>query len=96
MLRPSLVALSRFDPTRLDDLSDVLAEVRGWPGVEERSFGTFYVRRRPFLHFHVGRDNRRADVRQTSGWLQIELPEPLPAAIRRRLRSVLRLEYEER
>jgi hypothetical protein len=29
----------------LDDLSDVLAEVRGWAGVKEESPGVFYVRR---------------------------------------------------
>lgn len=74
----------------------MLAEVRSWPGVEERSFGTFYVRRRPYLHFHVGRDSRRADVRQSSGWLQIELPEPLPDRARRRFESALRAEYEKR
>lgn len=93
---PTIGRLSRIDPARLDDLDDVLAEVRSWPGIEERSFGTFYVRRKPFLHFHAGRDTRRADVRQVEGWLEIELPEPLPAAVRRQFHSILRHEYEER
>ena len=37
----------------LDDLADLLAEVRTWGGVIEKSPGVFYVRRQPFLHFHL-------------------------------------------
>jgi hypothetical protein len=43
----------------LDDLGDVLAEVRGWAGVKEDSPGVFYVRREPFLHFHLLKGGRR-------------------------------------
>jgi hypothetical protein len=89
-------AVSRVDPSRLDDIEDVLREVRSWPGVEDRGGGTFYVRRKPFLHFHAGRDSRRADIRQLEGWLEFALPEPAPAATRRRLLAVLRAEHAER
>jgi hypothetical protein len=82
--------VSRIDPGRLADLEDVLNEVRSWDGVDDRGAGTFYLRRKPFLHFHAGRDSRRADVRGADGWLEIDLPEPAPAAVKRHLLSVLR------
>ena len=37
----------------LDDLTDLLDEVRCWTGVIEKKPGVFYVRREPFLHFHL-------------------------------------------
>ena len=89
-------AVSRIDPARLADLDDVLREVRSWNGIEDRGGGTFYLYRKPFLHFHAGRDHRRADVRGPEGWIQVELPEPAPAAARRRLVAVLRAEYADR
>jgi hypothetical protein len=88
--------VSRVDPARLADVADVLAEVRGWDGVQDRGDGTFYLRRRPFLHFHAGRDSRRADVRTAGGWVQIDLPEPASVEDRRRLLAVLRAEHADR
>jgi len=88
--------VSRIDPTRLGDLEDVLAEVRSWTGVDDRGGGTLYLRRKPFLHFHAGNDSRRADVRRAEGWIEIDLPEPASAAVRRRLLAVLRAEYADR
>ena len=87
--------MPRIDPSRLDDLAEILEEVRGWDGVEDRSGGTFYLRNRPFLHFHAGRDSRRADVRGGEGWTQVDLPEPAPAGSRRRLRQALVSAYAE-
>ena len=40
-------------PALLDDIADVLADLRGWPGIVEKSPGVFYARRNPFLHFHL-------------------------------------------
>jgi hypothetical protein len=84
--------VSRVDPSRLADLEDALNEVRSWPGVDDRGGGTFYLHRKPFLHFHAGQQGRRADVHGSDGWLEIELPEPLPDASRERFLSVLRTE----
>jgi hypothetical protein len=80
----------------LNDLADVLAEVRAWDDVEDRGGGTFYLRHRPFLHFHAGRDCRRADVRGANGWVKIDLPEPATAKDRRRLLAALRAEHADR
>lgn len=88
--------MSRVDPARLDDLADVLGQVRTWEGVEDRGGGTFYVKRKPFLHFHAGRDSRRADVRQLDGWVEVDLPEPLPTGVKRKFLTLLREEFEGR
>jgi hypothetical protein len=88
--------VSRVEPARLADLQDILAEVRSWDGVEDRGGGTYYVRRKPFLHFHVSRDQRRADVRGEDDWVQIELPEPASAHTKDQLLAVLRTEYAGR
>jgi hypothetical protein len=88
--------MSRVDPARLADLADVLDEVRAWSGIDDKGGGTFYLHRKPLLHFHVGRDSRRADVRLAEGWVEIELPEPAPADARKQLLAVLRAEYADR
>jgi hypothetical protein len=88
--------VSRVEPSRLSDLEDVLDEVRSWTGVDDRGGGTFYLRRQPFLHFHAGRDSRRADLRRADGWLEIDLPVPLPSEHKRRLLAALRAEYADR
>jgi hypothetical protein len=81
---------------RLADLEEVLSQVRRWEGVDDRGGGTFYLRRKPYLHFHVGRDSRRADVRGIEDWIQIDLPEPASTDVKHRLLMVLRPEYEDR
>ncbi|MBM3219015.1 MAG: hypothetical protein FJZ38_10095 [Candidatus Rokubacteria bacterium] len=84
-------------PELLDDLADVLARVRAWAGVAEKSPGVFHARRQPFLHFHLTAERRRrADVKSRSGWLPVELPRPITASARRALLAVLRRCHEER
>ena len=88
--------MTRTDVSRLEDLLPVLTELRSWPGVVERSPGTYYLRRQPFLHFHAGPAGRRADIRRPDDWLQYDLPEPSTAATRRRFLAVLRDVYGQR
>jgi hypothetical protein len=81
----------------LDDLTGVLTRVRSWNGVTEKSPAVFYLRRQPFLHFHlVDGTRRRADIKTATGWAQVELPRPLPAARRRTLLSALERERAAR
>jgi hypothetical protein len=85
-----------IDADRLHDLQGILDDVRGWEGIEDRGGGTMYVRRQPFLHFHAGKHGRRADVRGVDGWVEVNLPEPIPPAVRRHLLTVLHDAYAER
>lgn len=81
-------------PEMLDDLADLLAEVRAWAGVVEKSPGVFYLKRQPFLHFHlVTGGRRRADVKDGTGWAQFDLPRPVSAARRRAFLRALRARY---
>jgi hypothetical protein len=80
----------------LDDLGDLLAEVRGWAGVKEHSPGVFYVRREPFLHFHLLKGGRRrGDIKGSRGWVSLDLPRPISATRRQMLRRALRTHYRE-
>ena len=87
----------RCPPELLDDVGDVIAEVRAWPDVVERKPFVFYACRQPFFHFHLveGR-RRRADVRGRTAWVSIELPRPLTPTRREKLVRALRRCYRER
>jgi hypothetical protein len=81
----------------LADLGDLLAEVRTWPGVIEKRPAVFYLRREPFLHFHLfPGPRRRADVKGDDGWCQVELPSKVTDRTRRVLGRELRRCYGER
>jgi hypothetical protein len=81
----------------LDDLADVLAEVRAWDGVVEKSPGVFYTRRQPFLHFHLTAEGeRRADIRGRDGWHSLVLPRPITPGARRHFLGALRTRHAER
>ena len=89
--------MAHCPPPLLRDLAPLFSELRGWPGVVEKSRGVFYARRHPLLHFHLTRDGeRRADVRGRAGWTSLVLPTPLPDARRRALLRLVRSRYRER
>ncbi len=84
-------------PEMLDDLAHVLADVRTWIGVIEKKPGVFYLRRQPFLHFHlVAGGRRRADIKGRAKWAQLDLPRPVSATRRRAFLRELRLRYREK
>jgi len=60
----------------LADLEDVLAAIRKLPGISEPKAGTFYVCRKPFLHFHTKDGARWADAKVGESW-GAEIPIPL-------------------
>ena len=81
----------------LDDLAGLLAEVRTWAGVTEKRPAVFYLRRQPFLHFHlVEGGRRRADVKTETGWVQVDVPRPISVARRRVLLRTLRRRHAGR
>ena len=62
-------------PENLTDLAGVLDKVRELPQVVETRPGTFYIRRVAFLHFHLTKGARSADVRDGRSWgSRIEIP----------------------
>lgn len=84
-------------PAQLDDVLEVLNDVRGWAGVVEKKPGVFYASRQPFLHFHLAADGRRrADVKGRAGWIALELPRPISAPRRQAFLRELRRRYAER
>ena len=89
--------MAHCPPELLDDLHGVFDELRDWPGVIEKSRGVFYLRRTPFLHFHLlegGR--RRGDIKAGTDWVQIDLPHPLSQTRARAFLRELRQRYENR
>lgn len=89
--------MAHCPPVLLDDIADVLAEVRGWPTVVEKSPGVFYARRQPYLHFHqVEGGHRRADVKGRAGWTSLDLPRPVSPTRRRAFLRLLGTRYRER
>jgi hypothetical protein len=80
---------------RLDDVEEVLDVIRGWEDIREPRPGVFYVRRTPFLHFHIKGDQRWADVRDGATWGDpIDLPLAAGRMIRRSFVSRVRERYE--
>ncbi len=48
----------------LDQLEDLLSKIRGLPDLKEKSRGVFYLRSKPFLHFHDDPAGLFADLRR--------------------------------
>ena len=89
--------MAHCPPALLDDVADLMTEVRGWPGVVEKSSGVFYARRQPFLHFHlVEGGRRRADVKGQAGWTSLDLPRPISQTKRRAFLRLLGTRYREK
>ena len=89
--------MAHCPPALLADVASLLAEVRTWPGILEKRPCIFYLRRQPFLHFHLfPGPRRRADVKGRSRWVQIELPVAMTDRSRRALGRELRRRYGER
>ena len=87
------VGHARYDD--LQDLEDVLAAIRKLPGISEPTAGTFYFRRKPFLHFHTKDGMRWADAKVGDSWGS-EIQIPLNCAQREKTRFLreIRSRYE--
>ena len=89
--------MAQCPPELLDDLTDVLAELRTWAGIIEKKPGVFYALSHPFLHFHlVEGGRRRADIKGRTTWVQLDLPRPVSATKRRAFLRELRARYGEK
>ena len=86
--------MAHCPPAELADLADLLAEVRSWAGIVEKSPAVFYVRRQPFLHFHRARDGRRrGDIKGANGWLAFDLTRPVSTRKRAAFARALRTHF---
>jgi hypothetical protein len=74
-------------PAGLDDLEEVLSELRRVDGLTEKSRGVFYRGSRAFLHFHEDPSGTYADVRVDTEFERLRVTTK---AERRRLLSVVR------
>ena len=77
----------------LGDLEDVLEAIRKLPDISEPKPGIFYLRRVPFLHFHMKAGTRYADAKVGAEWG----PEiQIPVDCRQREKSVFLREVRAR
>jgi hypothetical protein len=60
----------------LDQLDDLLAAIRGIPGLIEKKRGVFYRKSKAFLHFHEDPAGLFADLRPGSEWLRLPVDTP--------------------
>ena len=60
----------------LDRLGALLARLRARTQLREKQPGIFYVKGRPFLHFHADRAGLFADLRQGDDWCRLPVNEP--------------------
>jgi hypothetical protein len=74
-------------PAGLDDLEEVLSELRRVDGLTEKSRGVFYRGSRAFLHFHEDPSGMYADVRVDTEFERLRVTTK---AERRRLLSIVR------
>jgi hypothetical protein len=54
-------------PEDLDRLEPLLARLRAFPALKEKSRGVFYLKSQAFLHFHADPAGLFADVRSEDG-----------------------------
>jgi hypothetical protein len=57
----------------LDQLAQLLAGIRQFERVKEKSRGVFYCRSRAFLHFHEDPAGLFADLRTGSDWERLRI-----------------------
>jgi hypothetical protein len=88
--------MAHCPPERLQDLADVLDEVRRWPGVSEPKPRIFYLRRDAFLHFHLTDEKRWADARCGADWgPSIDAPIGASDAVKKGLLRKFRRCYDK-
>lgn len=60
---------------KLSDLKDILKIIRKWPKIKEPKPGIFYIKSKPFLHFHDKDEKRWVDMRKGIHWgPSVEIP----------------------
>jgi hypothetical protein len=60
----------------LDQLGDLIAEVRNRGGLREKQPGVFYRKDKAWLHFHEDKAGLFADLRTDAEWERFRVSEP--------------------
>jgi hypothetical protein len=60
--------MKHASPATLDRLAQLLAGIRQFERIKEKSRGVFYCRSKAFLHFHEDPAGLFADLRRVSDW----------------------------
>ncbi len=61
-------------PDDLKDLQELLNVVRKWTDIKEKSQNVFYIKSKPFLHFHDKDGHRWADVMNGNKGVSLDIP----------------------
>ena len=65
--------MAHTTPEMIEDLSQELSVIRKLDGMKEKSFGIFYFKANPFLHFHHKDGKRWADVKTLKGFQSVPI-----------------------
>ena len=84
--------MAHCPPEQLEDIADVLQELRALPGLAEKKPGVFYIKSDSFLHFHVKDGQRYAHVKtgRRGGWAEVPLDFDATAAARKTFLTTVR------
>jgi hypothetical protein len=82
--------MKHASPAALDQLAQLLAGIRQFECVKEKSRGVFYCRSKAFLHFHEDPAGMFADLRTGSDWERFRInSKEQQAMLLRRIRHHL-------
>jgi hypothetical protein len=77
--------------TALDQLADLLQDIRKQSALKERKRGVFYLRSSAFLHFHEDPEGLFADLRAGTDWERLPVStKTQKKAFLSRVRAILR------
>ncbi|MGJ3250628.1 MAG: hypothetical protein ACFE0J_05800 [Elainellaceae cyanobacterium] len=65
----------------LDQIEQVLTELRQCKGIKEKKRGIFYRKSKAFLHFHEDPAGIFADIRDQDDWERLPIKRPLSANV---------------
>lgn len=83
-------------PEELNDIEDILEEIRQFDGLKERKKGVFYYKSKGFLHFHSKDGERWADARCGVNWGDaIDLPFTASPKQKKAFLKTIAYYYEE-
>lgn len=81
-------------PELIADLKKELDSIRELEGIKEKSFGVFYFKSIPFLHFHNKEGQRWADVKTPRGYKRVDNAPDANGTTRKNFLKAVKTAYE--